>query len=620
MPSLFRGLFPDEEDEWVDERDDTVDLAAELLQKLKRTPCLPRVELRGLEVDEEPHSVYFKLFVLLPGDHETSHIVMKCYRHFVEFHSELAAELPPTWLPQLPTLSSEIDPMDLSFRLRLGDYLECIAGNKEFIWSVAAVKFFHLSVKDQDANAKRSVPESPSFDCNTKFERCTMQQGVPWSQTGAVSRAASMVPLSEAESSESSPLMPSKLWGSLLSTHPHLLMGTGGETFFSQNSSSGPSLSAPGSPVEQKSVSVAGKSPFASPFSSITRAPSHDSLPTVKSDSSVTSSPFSPSAFVPCRLAGNLATAEIHIGGTASSFGSATHIGGDEVAGLPFAAVFNATSKDAPSTFADKSGGISPASIAEDLVHTQYAQTVVSAQQDAKTDPVGLTEKSPTSDCTSKVALQACAAEADQTHLAMPSRFLPAQSVRQMPALENNAKHDMSYSVEGTQRCVSSNSSALRRSTRKVRFAPSGGLRVDMDLAPMAAALSCTNTGALPARETEANRSLPNLASKMLTNTEQAASTLQCTGKATPSAYLAGKDLSPSVPALDPQHSHVNDQLRRHTPKQHSLCSSTCAASNSKDPVASGHLHLRMSYRPADVTKHMSSSSSSSSSSHARNR
>merc|ERR1712008_85855 len=121
------------------------------------------------------------------------------------------------------------------------------------------------------------------------------------------------------------------------------------------------------------------------------------------------------------------------------------------------------------------------------------------------------------------------------------------------------------------------------------------------------APINYTNKVAVPERAVKASRSLQASASA-LTNKAQAASSLHCTGKATPSAYLAKNDPPLLLPASAQS---MQQPVAMAYNKNHGSCSSMAAKAGGAEPVA--HLLHReasnkwplatwhMSHRPASI-------------------
>jgi len=205
MLSFFNSLFPSDDESPVHSRENTGNLMERLMLQSARTRCFPRLQVRGVEITDMPHVLYFKILVVPAGNEGTPHVVMKCYRHFVEFHTALASEFPSAWQPQLPAAPSNPRLAESEFCLRLGDYLECIACNGDLIWSSTAQSFFQLSAEYQESET--CTADATVSDAGSTVERGSFQ--VPQTEDenfcGSAYGLVSLVPFSEAEISHERP-------------------------------------------------------------------------------------------------------------------------------------------------------------------------------------------------------------------------------------------------------------------------------------------------------------------------------------------------------------------------------------------------------------------------------
>lgn len=108
--------------------------------------------MEGLEVNEAPYVLFFKIIAALPCGEWCPRLVMKTFRDVQDFHSALLRELPSmAWACELPSPHSADELADLAFRLRLNDYFACIAGNREAVETHCLKRFFHFTCEHRRA-------------------------------------------------------------------------------------------------------------------------------------------------------------------------------------------------------------------------------------------------------------------------------------------------------------------------------------------------------------------------------------------------------------------------------------------------------------------------------------
>jgi len=119
--------------------------ATRLLQQQTRQHHRPRIELEDVEVTDMPYAVYFKLRAVLPGNDWSPMSVMKSYTELKDLHLALQQTLSSGWLPDFPAPVCGAGLDDSAFLMQIGDYLACVAGNKEAVHAHLIYDFFRAT-------------------------------------------------------------------------------------------------------------------------------------------------------------------------------------------------------------------------------------------------------------------------------------------------------------------------------------------------------------------------------------------------------------------------------------------------------------------------------------------